>query len=582
MIKVTMDEYLKQIEEKEAKMGELPFFTSKLERMAAECESIDKKKIVIKSDYDADGICSAYILYKTLSLLHPDKAITVKINDRRGSYGDIGGENLDDAQVFILDMGSNELDNIEKTYKKAFVIDHHITENVMRMQNNSRYINPKTFENGGDNCTTGLCFRLYEVLSDRAEDGHLLKAAATRNTLNAIAAVGTVADMVNLMDEYSFNRKIVKDGIKAINNASKDNFDQTVGFFLQNTCRDINGENGRDITANDISMSVAPFINGAGRMSELIEQNGSQEVFNALVNPSPLMIAKLNEYNSLRKAISKKAKTGDELTAYINDNIDGFKVNVFIAKDVPHSLCGIIAGNMAESMDAPAICLTYNEKSDTYSGSGRNAKNTESLKLWLDDAISGMDVAYGGHHDALGISKLRACDLDTFIQKIDDANYKSPITRTEDNIVVLDMKPSEIVSRKDEVVEFLGKIEPSYEKIYCVAQNEGRSKGAMKAGCPVWKKIIFKDGETKFSVMDWSFNEKKYDSTHSLCELGVDNFGDEGVSFTTCYRRQFNSHVLKNKELYKVEPPAPTKKASKKVEEKEQKSKGLFFNFGKR
>ena len=170
MKKVTMQEYLDELHAKEAKMMEPAAVSKAIAGLAAELwYGVTKDKIVFRTDYDADGICSAYILSKAMMAVHPDKKIEVRVNDRRGSYAALEDPADDTVQYIVMDMGSNALPALSERYGDVLVVDHHLVnqaEDLEEIRKNPRFLNPKTIGEGlCDYCTTGLAYRLYQELN---------------------------------------------------------------------------------------------------------------------------------------------------------------------------------------------------------------------------------------------------------------------------------------------------------------------------------------------------------------------------------------------------------------------------------
>ena len=133
---VTLDALIADVQEKEAQTQEPASVTSQIRQMCSELKALAQNigqdcKARILTDYDADGICSAMIMKRTLECMRPDMNIEVVCNDRRGSYGvpkDVKGEF--GTHDIILDMGSNELAYIQTELdigrdNHSLIIDHH-------------------------------------------------------------------------------------------------------------------------------------------------------------------------------------------------------------------------------------------------------------------------------------------------------------------------------------------------------------------------------------------------------------------------------------------------------------------------
>ena len=67
MPEITLDELLQEVKAKEEKMGESPDVTAKINLIATRLEQTARSgSVKILTDYDADGICSAFIMQRTI------------------------------------------------------------------------------------------------------------------------------------------------------------------------------------------------------------------------------------------------------------------------------------------------------------------------------------------------------------------------------------------------------------------------------------------------------------------------------------------------------------------------------------
>lgn len=533
--KITMEDYLKELQEKEDKMDESTYVATLFARTAISLKKITKDKIVIRTDYDADGITSAYIMAKTLEDIYPNKEVEVRVNDRRGSYAALPDEKDDSVCYIIMDMGTNALDTVEEKYgDDCFIIDHHLAnDNVTKQRflaesrDNKRWLNLhlECGETAPDYCTAGLAYRLFLELDDGTND-------KLRNTVAAMAAIGTVADCVNLMDENGLNRLIVKEGMNAINNATKSNFDEQVGYLLSTICPHIDGMEGVNVSASDIRMSIAPFINAAGRMSNAWGTNGSQVMYDLLCKDNNLAYRSLQALAALKKEVTKKVQNDETYVSFLKECKGKTGVQVFFVPDIDHGFCGLIASKICEATDLPCLCLTKNPKTGDYSGSGRNMGGYPSLKAFLDKAFEGrsVDIEYGGHDDAIGISHLSKKSISGFMRAITEAN-KTHQPNPKD-LVLLDLTTEDLKTRKDEIMKFLNSIDPTAESCLIELPYE-TIRAAEKAQIASWatvslitsKTVKGVEKEVKTNITDWGYYDSKYDDKHSaLVSLGISNY----------------------------------------------------------
>lgn len=568
---VTLDEIVADVEEKESKMREAPEVSFSI--FATSCEVLslarNNEKIRILTDYDADGICSAYILDKSLRAVNPNIDLEVMCNDRRGAYGvPKYVEAEEDARYIVLDMGSNELDYIRNTFgENTIVIDHHLINNEehrIAFSKNTLLLNPHCFHTddslNAQYCATGLAYRVFECMRGECEKQGIMALSdeVLNNTLGAMACIGTVADMVNVMDMNSHNREIIKKGMDIINNADEFNFDFVIGHAMA-----LCGINEQDVTSKQIGFNIAPYINGASRMSAVMEENGAMRMYNALTgNPNNantyIELSKLNELNSERKALLMALQDETYFETATRERHSEGNVFVYLLPDnTPTAFAGLVAGKLTDATDKAVICLSLQENSQTYTGSCRNAVGNKSLKLFLDETVGSMDIKYGGHHDAVGISGIPASDIDVFIDAINE--NKNNLVKS-DEIVVLKMNPKEISS--DETLQKLERLEPlgtglKIPPVEIVGVENEKKKDDRKANNPNWKDIQFK-GVSKLKVVDWNYNDANYPTNDKgeislLGELGISTFRGKSVECAVRVNRAYDAHVAElNKEQNKA------------------------------
>lgn len=660
---VTLDDLINNVKDIEARTKEPEDVTAQI--WTAAKTITDKalslsRPVKIVTDYDADGICFAYILDKTLHKLKPDIELEVICNDRRGSYGVPKNLVADKEALYIIgDMDCNEIPYIEQTFSDYIVIDHHLIEDsaiAERFNSSDNLLNPHslTCEDGksAEYCATGLAYRIsnclittyeedinrtngiiqfinsrlssqganYDIIKQACEENgiSLTESGADsftasineqsvcnivlgankeianvsvipscegiaavsfpynkakgiiespfdekfRNTVDIIAGIGTVADCVNVLDEHSLNRTIIKNAMEKINNATQTNIDYILGCIL--TVSSIGTE---DVTAKKIGFSVAPFFNAPSRMSPIIEQNGAQLMYNMLAagDNSPytqLAFCDMNELNIARKNM-KNAIKDENYYSFVEAHRCGEsrddKVAIYLlSKEVPHTMCGIIASNLADACDKPAIVFTPKinpeTKETTYVGSARNVPRMESLKAFLDNALSHaneqLKITYGGHNDAVGISSLN--NLYEFEQVI--KQYQSEFKEKDIKPIRLAINASEISS--PETLDKILALEPlgqgfKLPPVLLEGKEERRSQ-LFKKGNPHWKTVRIAGAP---DIADWDYSPSAYPSDKSgvirtLAELEVSDFNGRHIEA----KAVFNQALLteREKELAKA------------------------------
>ena len=487
---------------------------------------------------------------KTLQHTFPEANISGICNDRRGNYGVPKYiQSNPDALYIVQDMGSNEMDYIDSVFgKDTIVIDHHLIEDASvlgRFQKESRLLNPQSFKdergNSAGYCATGLAYRIYVSF---VENEALQPTEKLHNSLTAMASIGTLTDVMPVLDPLSDNRRIIKKGIEAINHATPDNMDNIILYAMQKNGFTV----GEDVTAKNVAFVMGAFINSVSRMSEVVGQNGAQRMFDALTGQETtskpfLAIDTMIQWNADRKKLLKEFQQDEHYQAFIRRERFGNSDNLAIYvtnQEIPASFCGLIAGRLEDAVDKAVIVLA--KKGDTYTGSGRNiATNETSLKDFLDSVVEGhqkeLGIIYGGHKDAIGISRLDNLPL---FQKL-ISEHISEMKRKEEDIQLLDISFEEL--SKQETFEKIMKLEPTGEGLKIPpVKVDGKMTKRTKGGVSSWATLTFKDGKNQLYVNDWNYDEQSYPKradgkTSAIAKIEISNFRGLHLDLESIFNR---------------------------------------------
>ena len=524
MEKITLDDFIQQVQQVEEHSAEPVLLTEKIAQTAGylyyeiKCAVAEERPVILLLDYDCDGISSGYIMLKTLQHTFPEADISGICNDRRGNYGVPKYiEHHPDALYIVQDMGSNEMEYIDNVLgKDTIVIDHHLIEDELiqsQFQQEARLLNPQAFKDENGNsagyCATGLAYRIYESF---VENNVLQPTEKLHNTLTAMATIGTITDVMPVLDPLSRNREIIRAGIEAINNATPANMDNILLYMMQSNGMTV----GQDVSARNVAFMIGAFINSASRMSEIVHQNGAQRMFDALTGEEHfskpfLAIDTLVQWNADRKKLIMGLQKEESYQEFIRHERYESKENLAIYvtnQEIPSSFCGLIAGRLEEAIDKAVIVLS--KKGDTYTGSGRNIETNEtSLKDFIDSIVQGheegLGIIYGGHKDAIGISRLD--NLPLFQELIQE--HISEITRKEESFQLLDISLEEL--KKPETLEKITQLEPIGEGLQLPkVKVEGKMTKATKKGVKSWATLTFREGTNQLTVNDWNYDDESY------------------------------------------------------------------------
>ena len=378
--------------------------------------SIIKEKISLRSkiriigDYDIDGICSIYILYKALEKIgaNVDYVIPHRIIDGYGINENLIFQAKEDGidTIITCDNGIAAIEQIayaKKLGMTMIITDHHdipyIEENNERIYLTSEadaIINPKQKE-----CTYPfkmLCgavvaFKLVQVLYEEYGIPEL-----ELSELIEFAAMATIGDIVDLQDE---NRVIVKLGLNKIKNTKNLGLKALI---------DLCGIDKENISTYHIGFVIGPCLNASGRLDTA--ERALQMLLEKDEKKAYELAGDLKALNDERKDMTQKELVkGLEIVEKNGLNSD--KVLVVYLPECHESLAGIIAGRIREKYYKPTIVLTKAEEG--VKGSGRSI---DSYNMFEEiSKCKELLLKFGGHPMAAGMSLLEG-NVENFREKL--------------------------------------------------------------------------------------------------------------------------------------------------------------------
>lgn len=420
----------------------------------------EKKPVRVIGDYDADGICSAYILKKGLQTCGAvvDTAIPHRIKDGYGLNEHLVEEAYRDGidTIVTCDNGIAAASQIAlaKQYGMTVIVtDHHEipyeeTVDPKSGKAERRYILPPADvvidpKQEGDLypfreiCGAMVAFKLMQILFARlglpgitaGNCGQTGQAGAGRQTGTAgedgkagqkgvldelleFAAFATICDVMPLRDE---NRIVVKQGLALMKQT------QNIGLHalmeVNQICPWIDGK----LSAFHIGFVLGPCLNASGRLDSAKQ---ALELLESRTRESAVaQAAFLKQLNDSRKELTEKFV--EEAAEMIEAGpLKEDRVLVVFLPDCHESIAGIIAGRIRERYYKPVFVLTRGEE-----GVKGSARSIEGYHIYEEmTKCRRFFTKYGGHKMAAGLS-MREEDVEAFRREINRI-----CTLTEDDL----------------------------------------------------------------------------------------------------------------------------------------------------
>ena len=387
----------------------LPGLTAAADRIHAAVQQ--GRRIVIYGDYDADGMTATGLLFCCLRLLGANVASYVP-NRLEEGYGlnDDALQKLAErgaSLVISVDCGIGSVAEAETARRlnlELIVTDHHELRGGGVLPAAAAIVHPRLPGSNypfGGLCGAGVAFKLAWALCQRASEAKRVKPAMRDFLLAAVglAAVGTVADVVPLLDE---NRILVRHGLVSLR--------ERPVLGMAALLRLTNLDQKPQLSAEDIAFMLAPRLNAAGRLGQ------AALGVELITTESPTRAVSLAEYihelNSDRETLERSVY----LAAHkqIKDQFDpAAEPALVLAGTAWHpGVIGIVAGRLAEKYHRPVVIISWDQMG-AKPGIG-SARSAGSLNLHQALAACGRHlISHGGHAAAAGL-KIEPSKLEAF------------------------------------------------------------------------------------------------------------------------------------------------------------------------
>ncbi|MFO8009491.1 MAG: single-stranded-DNA-specific exonuclease RecJ [Dehalococcoidia bacterium] len=344
------------------------------------------ERIAVFGDFDADGVTAAAVLVKGIELTGGDVFAYIPHRVEEGHGLSIPALNYLKSKgvslVVTVDCGiTGEAEGrwAGEIGLKLIITDHH--EVVGPIPESLAVVDPKLPESTypfRELAGVGVAYKLVKSL---------LRAGGIEEQAEQfldLVALGTVADLVPLLDE---NRFLVKRGLEILN--------QTNRTGLRAMIERAGLEMGA-MDADSVSYTLAPRLNAAGRLDH------ASVSYDILVTDSPeeaFRLANLLEERNLeRQSLTR------EYTALAEERLGPIGPDLpilIVADETFHAgVNGVVAGKLTDKYYRPAIIIEVGEKEGH--GSGRSVPEFNMIAALRQ--CSDLFNQFGGHEQAAGFS----------------------------------------------------------------------------------------------------------------------------------------------------------------------------------
>ena len=399
-------------------------------------------------DFDVDGITGTAIVCEGLTALgaKAEPYLPNRADEGHGLSNSAVDSLIDKGATLIVTVDTGITDSGPVAHANrlgvdVIITDHHVPSHGLppAVACINPYLNPHLREGElplfgypfADLCGAGIAFKLMQGLYE--SHGQPWNPA-----LLELAALGTVADLVPLLDE---NRYIVAEGIRQMADTRRPGL-----IALCETAR--LSPDALDTEA--ISYQIVPRLNSAGRLGD------PRDSLDLLTTTSPEVAAslayRLDALNRERRNVTSEAleRAYEQVEA-----MPSLPALLVVAHDgIRPGIAGLVAGRLADRYRRPAVALSL---SDEYAvASARSIPGFNIIDAIR--SIEGLVSRYGGHSQAAGFT--------VGLQELDQATRRLE-TYAAERLASMDLTPTveidavaSLAELTESVQDWLATLEP--------------------------------------------------------------------------------------------------------------------------
>ncbi len=361
----------------------------------------DKTPIVIYGDYDCDGMTGTAILVNGLRLLGADVSYHVpnRLEDGYGLNEDAIRRLADRGKKIIVsvDCGITSVEHAELCKElgtKLIITDHHAFAD--QLPDAAAIVHPRLPGSAypfGELCGAGVAFKLAWSICQEISGGKKVTEPLRRYLMQSLslAAIGTVADVVPLLDE---NRILVEHGLRMLRAEPLPGLVELMKITKLDQASSLDTES--------IAFNIAPRLNAAGRLGQA---QLAVELLTAPAGDRAIQLAEyIHELNSTRDSLQRSVYLAANKQAKSDFDPIGDPALVLAGVGWHQGVIGVVAGRLADKYAKPVLVLSLDAAGKAEAvGSGRVGGTDIDLHQALCECSERL-VRFGGHKAAAGLT----------------------------------------------------------------------------------------------------------------------------------------------------------------------------------
>lgn len=359
----------------------------------------DREPMAIYGDYDADGMSATAILLSCLEFLGAD--VTYHVPNRlEDTYG-LSREAIERlAQrgrrlIITVDCGISAIEEAERCGELGvdlIITDHHrYSDSLPRAVSLVHPALPGSDYPFPGLCGAGVAFKLAWRLCQIASDSQRVPEPQRAFLMSALglAALGTVADVVPLLDE---NRILVRNALPYIQKLAP--------IGLRAVLKLTGLDSKSSLSAEDLAFTLAPRLNAAGRLGQA--QLGVELLTTRDPQRAEMLAQYLERLNSDRESLERSIALAASKQAREQYDLDSEPALVLHSPGWHLGVIGIVASRLADRFQRPVVVISSDPTGQKHAtGSGRSAGVVDLHEAF--QACRDLLIGCGGHAAAAGL-----------------------------------------------------------------------------------------------------------------------------------------------------------------------------------
>lgn len=339
--------------------------------------------ILIYGDYDADGMTATSILLEGLEAIGANVHYYLpnRFTDGYGPNKAVYRYYIEQGIQLILTVdngvsGHEAIAFAQEQGVDVVVTDHHDLPD--QLPNAYAIVHPRHKAGDypfGDLCGAGVALKFVHAITGEFP-----------SELVDLAAVGTIADLVSLVDE---NRFIVQMGLQLMNQGHR--------LGLQAILSNLTRAHEGPITEQTVGFTLAPRLNALGRLKD---PNPAVELLTTFDEDRANELAKeLEAVNQERMDLVSEAS---QRAMTLVGPSPKEKIIVVYQPDFHQGILGIVASRLLDHYQRPIIVLGDDANGEAIKGSARSIPSIHLYELLQE--VADTLLVFGGHAQAAGMT----------------------------------------------------------------------------------------------------------------------------------------------------------------------------------